>query len=176
MTWIRASNSKSPPSKKSACDLFFDFGGRLGVYQGCHEGSPIGEDEIGGNRSDVFEEAFSGALGLAGLDPQAFETVADGVHGEGQQVHGGEQHGEVLLAVAEIMFEMIAVVFEDVEALVLDFPSRPGAGGDLGDVLARDLERGDEGAVIGRFPLGVADGDADPIDAEGVLAVAQRRS
>ena len=97
------------------------------------------------------------------------------MHGEGQQVHGGEQHSEVLFAVAEIMFEMIAVVFEDVEALVLDFPTCPGAGGDLGDGLARDLERGDEGALVGRFALGVADGEADPIDAEGVLTVAQRR-
>jgi len=94
---------------------------------------------------------------------------------EGQKIHGGEQHGEVLLAVAEIMFKMIAVVFEDVEALVLDFPSRPGAGGDLRHILARDFERGDEGAVVGGFPLGVADGEADPIDVERVLAVAQRR-
>ena len=30
--------------------------------------------------------------------------------GESQHVHGGEQHGEVLFAVAEIMFEMIAVI------------------------------------------------------------------
>src|SRR3974390_3892790 len=73
------------------------------------------------------------------------------------------------------MCEMIAVVFEDVEAFVLDFPPRSCAGGDLSDVFARDLERGDEGAVVGRLALGVADGDADPIDDEGVLAVAQRR-
>ena len=29
----------------------------------------IGKDEIGGDRSDMFEEAFAGALGLAGFDP-----------------------------------------------------------------------------------------------------------
>lgn len=75
------------------------------------------------------------------------------MYGEGQKVHGSEQHGEVLLAVAEVVLEMIAVVFEDVEALVFDFPARPGAGGDLCDGVARDLERGDEGAVVGRFPL-----------------------
>ena len=54
---------------------------------------------------------------------------------------------------AEIMFEMIAVVFKNIEALVLDFPSCPGAGGDLGNVLARDPERGDEGPVVGRNAL-----------------------
>ena len=54
--------------QKSACDLFFDFWGRFGVYEGCHEGLEIGDDKIGSNRSDVFEEAFFGALGLTGLD------------------------------------------------------------------------------------------------------------
>ena len=73
----------------------------------------------------------------------------------------------------EIMFEMIVVVLQYVEALVLDFPSCSGAGGALADVFARDLERGYEGSVVGRLLLGIADGDADPIDVEGVLALAQ---
>jgi hypothetical protein len=38
------------------------------------------------------------------------------VDGESQHVHGGEQHGEVLFVVAEIMFEMIAVIFEGAES------------------------------------------------------------
>ncbi|MFZ0208741.1 MAG: hypothetical protein WAL59_21990, partial [Roseiarcus sp.] len=38
-----------------------------------------------------------------------------------------------LLAVPEIMFELIAVVFQNVEALVLDFPSRTAAGDDFGE-------------------------------------------
>jgi hypothetical protein len=78
------------------------------------------------------------------------------VEGEGQEVHGGEEHGEVLLAVAEIMFEMIAIVFQDVEGLVLDFPSGSGTSGDLGDVFARDLEAGDKSAIIGGLALGIA--------------------
>ncbi|MGC8535792.1 MAG: hypothetical protein ACP5QR_09715, partial [Rhizomicrobium sp.] len=54
--------------------------------------------------------------------------------GEGQQVHGGEHHGKVLFAVPEIMFEVVAVIFQDVEGLILDFPSGSGAVGDLGDI------------------------------------------
>jgi hypothetical protein len=37
-----------------------------------------------------------------------FEAVADGVEGKRQQVDGGEHHGEVLLAVAEVVFEVVA--------------------------------------------------------------------
>src|SRR5450631_578796 len=77
---------------------------------------------------------------------------------------------------AEIVFEMIAVVFQDVETLVLDFPSRPGAGGNFGDVFTCDLEAGEESAVVSDLALGVADGEADPIDHQGVLALTQRRS
>ena len=68
--WCDAAAILNPPaSLSSSYDLFFDFGGRFGVYQGCHEGLPIWKDEIGGDRSDVFEETFSCALGLAGLAP-----------------------------------------------------------------------------------------------------------
>src|SRR5258708_39324053 len=98
------SNSKSTPSKFSACDLLFDFGGWFGVYQSCHEGPPIWEDEIGGDGSDVFEEAVSGALGLAGFGPKIFEGGADGVHGESPQGHGGEKRKEVFFCVGGIMF------------------------------------------------------------------------
>src|SRR5260370_41864429 len=72
------------------------------------------------------------------------------------------------------MFEVIAVVLEDVEAFVLDFPSRPGASGDFGDGLAGDGGRSDAGALVGCFALGVGDGQADPVDGQGVLALAQR--
>ena len=53
------------------------------------------------------------------------------MHVEGQHIHGVERHGEILLAAAEIMFEATAVVFEEIEALVLDFPPRSGAGDNL---------------------------------------------
>jgi len=37
-----------------------------------------------------------------------------------------------------LVFVMVAVGLEDVEALVLDLPSRPGTGHDLGDGVSRD--------------------------------------
>ena len=42
--------------------------------------------------------------------------------GEGEHVEGGERHGQVALAMAEIVFEFVAVVFQDVEAFVVSRP------------------------------------------------------
>ena len=162
------------PTATSCPNLFFDFGGWLGLDQGCHEGLPVRKDQIGGYCSDVLEEAGSGALGLSGGDPQFLGDVAGGVKCEGEEVQGCEDHGEMLLAMTEIMFEVISVVFQDVESFVLDFPPRPGAGGDLGDIFAADVQACDPGAIVGRLALGVEEGQADPIDAHGVLAFAQR--
>src|SRR4051812_13481241 len=74
---------------------------------------------------------------------------------EGEQVHGGEHHGEVLLAVAEVVLEVVAVGLEDVEAFVLDLPSGPSAGHDLGDGVAGDGQRGHESAAVRDLALGV---------------------
>ena len=83
------------------------------------------------------------------------------------------KHGEMLLAVAEVMFEVVAVGLKDVEAFVLDLPACPGAGHDLGNGIGCDGQRGHEGAGLGDLALGV--GDADPVDQHGVATVAQRR-
>jgi len=38
---------------------------------------------------------------LSGGDPQRFDAIADGVDREGQEVEGGEGHGEMLFAATE---------------------------------------------------------------------------
>jgi hypothetical protein len=55
-------------------------------------------------------------------------VVADGVEGERQQIERGEEGGKVLLAVSEVVLEVIAAGLEGIERLVLDLPSgRPQA-------------------------------------------------
>src|SRR3954469_19379424 len=117
-------------AQTSSCELSLDMGRRFCVDQGLHERRPVGKDEIGRDGSDVLEEAGARAFGGSGLGPELFEAVADRMECEGEQVHGGEHHGEVLLTVAEVVLEVVAVALEDVEAFVLDLPSGPGAGHD----------------------------------------------
>src|SRR4051812_45340998 len=59
---------------------------------------------MGRDGADVLEEARARSFGDSGLGPELFEAVADRMECEGEQVHGGEHHGEVLLAVAEVGF------------------------------------------------------------------------
>src|SRR3954466_7130700 len=47
--------------------------------------------------ADIAPEQAADIIGIrsSGLDPELFEAVADCVECEGEQVHGGEHHGEV---------------------------------------------------------------------------------
>src|ERR1700693_4075918 len=67
---------------------------------------------------------------------------------EGEQIEGRQRHREKPLAMAEIVFEFVAVVFQHVEALVLDLPSRSAAGDDLGDLVLGDGKAGHPGHGI----------------------------
>jgi hypothetical protein len=49
------------------------------------------------------------------LEPKVIGEFSDGVEGEGQQVEGGEDVGEGLLAVAEIVLEVIALGFQGIK-------------------------------------------------------------
>ena len=80
----------------------------------------------------------------------------------------------MLLAVTEAVFEIVAVVLQDVEGLVLDLPPRPPAGGQVGDRIAPDRQVSDEAVAVGDVSGGVADLDLEPVDLECVAAVAQR--
>ena len=104
-------------------------------------------------REGVGEEAGSFGGGFARGLPGRLQQIEDGMPGEGEQIEGGERHGEKLLAVPEIMFELIAVVFENVEALVLDFPSRPTAGDDFSDVVLENGKAGHQAMQYLTFPL-----------------------
>src|SRR5215212_9887487 len=163
-------------ARTSSCELSLDMGRRFRVDQGLHERRPIGKDEMGRDGSDVLEEAGARAFGGSGLGPELFEAVADRMECEGEEVHGGEHHGEVLLAVAEVVLKVVAVALEDVEAFVLDLPSGPAAGHDLGDGVAGDGQRGHESTAVSDVALGVRDADADPADEHRVVAVPQWRA
>src|SRR5277367_3626162 len=112
----------------------------------------------------MSEEAGSLGGGFAGGPPRGLEQVEHGMPGEGEQIEGGQRHGEKLLTMAEIVFELIAMVFQHVEALVLDFPARRAASDDFGDVVLGYGKAGDPGHGIFDLSLGVENLEANPVD------------
>src|SRR5208337_3769687 len=85
---------------------------------------PGGEEDVGAQHEDVGEEAGSLDRRFASGLPGRFEQVEHGMPGEGEQIEGRQHHREKPLAVAEIVLEFVAVIFQNVEALVLDLPAR----------------------------------------------------
>ena len=91
--------------------------------EGFEEVGPAGEDDEARQGCEIGEEAGSFLPRFARLAPRRLQDVENGVPGEGKHVEGGERHGELIFAVPEIVFEFVAVVLEDVEAFVFDFPT-----------------------------------------------------
>lgn len=80
----------------------------------------------------------------------------------------------MLFAVAEVMFQMVALGLEGVVVLVFNLPTRAARGDDAGDVFVGDLKIGDEGVFIKNFALLVGDGRLAPVDLQGTFALDQR--
>jgi len=99
---------------------------------------PGGEDRKARQGCEISEEAHSLLCRLSGFSPGRLVKVENRVPGEGEQVERGERHGQIALAMAEVVFKLVAVVFQDVEAFVLDLPPGAAADGDLGGVALGD--------------------------------------
>ena len=98
----------------------------LAAHHKIHEVIPVLEKPIGGQCLQVLKELAAGSH--RGAD-QLITFVTDfqqRVKGESQQVHRHQQTGQVLLAVTEVVFEVIALGLEGVVVLV--FAPRPGSG------------------------------------------------
>src|SRR5215831_17473244 len=142
--------------------------------QGLEQILPGVEDRVCGDRCKVVEESSASCELFPRRAPEVVGDVANSVKGEGQKVQGHQYGGEMLVAVTEIMFDVIALGFQDVEGLVFDFPAGTAAGGQSGDVAGADLKIGDEAVAVGHFIVGVEDLDLEPVDLQGILAIAQR--
>ena len=89
---------------------------------------PGREDDVDGKGTHDVEEADARVGNGAGLAPERFGEVGNGVEREGEQVEDGEHGGEIGFAVAEIVFEVVAFGLEGVEGFVLDLPAGAAAG------------------------------------------------
>src|SRR5258708_16174536 len=85
------------------------------------------------------------------------------MEGEGGEVEDGEDRGQMMLAVAEIVLEVVALGFHRIEAFVLDFPARSATSCQFDDIVAGDRQVGEEAVSIGPRAGGIAAFDHHPI-------------
>jgi len=67
---------------------------------------------------------------------------------KGQQIEQEEGHGQVVLAVAEVVFDVIALVFKGIKALIFNFPAGTAAFDQIDHVVFGDLDIGDPTVVV----------------------------
>ncbi len=65
---------------------------------------------------------------------------------------------------SEIIFEIVALGFEDIEGFVLDFPACASGVGEIGDIVGVDGQIGDEAVAIGDLAPDVLDDQFQPVD------------
>src|SRR3954451_1260161 len=82
--------------------------------------------------------------------------------GERQQVQDHQHAGQRVLAVAEIVREVVAAALEHIERLVLDLPARPPASGEVRDGAGADRQVRHKTVVVGPLALGVEHLDGEP--------------
>ena len=87
----------------------------------------------------------------SGLPVALVGEFEDLVEEEGQEVEQEESFREILAPMAEVMFQVVALVLEDVEGFVLDLPAgTPPAGDPLHRLLLQ--------AQVGHPTVGIAGG------------------
>ena len=68
------------------------------------------------------QQAFATPFCPRRLEPWTTQLL-DLIHQKRQHHQGGKHHGEMLVAVAEIVFKMIALIFKGIKSLIFYFPS-----------------------------------------------------
>ena len=94
----------------------------------------------------------------------AVEQVEKGVEQEREEVEGHEQGGKMLLAVTEIMFEMVALGFESVIVLILDLPTRTSSSDDVGNDVVVETMAGSKAVAVADRAIGLAYAQLAPVD------------
>ena len=92
---------------------------------------------------------------------------------KGQDIHGSQQRGTMLLAMAEVVFQMISLGLESIVVFVLDFPSCSSNLGKVNNICSRDRVIGYEAVLRQDFTrVFIFDDQFQPVDLQGIVAIA----
>ena len=143
------------------------------LHHEVHEPFPAFKVQIGGEGFEVLKEPAPRSDLVANQPVVFIGQFQQGVQPKGQQVHRHQQGGEMLFAVAEVMFQMIAPVLEHVVILVFDLPAGPPGGHQSCHVVSADGPVGDIAVAVKHRPFGVGDGQLAPVEHQRVGSLGQ---
>ena len=85
------------------------------------------------------------------------------------------KYRKILLLMAEVVFEVLALGFERVVILVLDLPTCSARSGNRHDIVVSDVMGRGPGLAEHHVALGIRGDEFAPINPQGIIAVAQGR-
>ena len=131
---------------------------------------PRGEMDVAGQGLEVIEKLASCAEGTADGVIELTAQVEDGVDEKGEEEQRQEDVGQMLVTVAIVVFEVVAVIFEDIDAFVFNLPATASTLDHRGYRLLIDGVVGGPTVMIELFAgIGVANGDFAPVNQQWVL-------
>lgn len=141
-----------------------------------HEMFPTIKGDIQHQGAQMLEESVAGRQQATHSAVGRVHPVERGMKQVSEQNQGGQQIGQVLFAMPEVMLKMIALIFEHIIVFVLNFLTGTPRGGYVGDIAVVNLMRGRPGILIDSLSLVIGESQFAPIEHQRVVAVAQRQS
>jgi hypothetical protein len=87
-----------------------------------------------------------------------------------QKIEGGQEGCEMLRAMPEVVFEMVALRFEGIVVFILDFPAGAARLHDGRNGFRGERRLGHKGIVVERCPRRIREREFTPIDIQSIGA------
>ena len=87
---------------------------------------------------------------------------------EGQQIEQEKGHGQVVFSMAEVVFDVIALVFKGIKALIFHLPAGAASFDQIDHIVFGNFDVGNPTVMIGAFGAG-KETVLEEIDAVGIL-------
>ena len=113
---------------------------------------PVAEQKNAERAAQLIPKLLAtGELFVAQTLIKAVGQIQDLMDVESQKIQKEKHHRQMLFAVTEIVFNVIALIFEGVEGLVFDFPTASACLDQLDDVIGVHRDIGHPGVSVGHL-------------------------
>ncbi len=133
------------------------------------------EIQITGQCPDVLEKHPARGQRGAHRPIRPVIEFEDGVEQKSEQVEADQGRGEMVVAVTEVVFQVIALGFQRVVVFILDFPAGAAGGDEFDNSVGGNRRVGDPGVAIAFMAVGIGGDKLAPVDRQRGLAIAQRQ-